>query len=332
MDNATPKLADRLLIGISMLEDDARIMTEGMARVRAYRSFLAGARAAKAAGSVDIDAQVLARARHVRRQSQDLLEAGARTVRALHLGGAVANLTDIIARSVKSGPVALADLWSRLDNSCESCVGMGFDPDLLDEFRQAFGHADLALVESTDGPRVRGKFGERSIDLPIRATPRDSRLPANVPALLASGRLLALCDAIEDGEPAYLLGVGCAADHPTVDEAMMLDLLAGQREMIRHVRKLEDIGLSTRTGEDPATVATIAIIIAVVGVITMLIECPDGTQSINDAANSDDAGCAAGAFLATLGIASLLVLSHYHQPPMSTTGQNISGPLPQLQG
>ena len=51
------------------------------------------------------------------------------------------------------------------------------------------------------------------------------------------------------------------------EHAILSGLLNLQREVVRHARGLEDIGLQTYHGADPATIFTVAIIVAAVAIV-----------------------------------------------------------------
>jgi hypothetical protein len=177
----------------------------------------------------------------------------------------------------------------------------------------------VAVEGLIDGERVRAR---------IAARPPAAGLPRDPIELLTAGRFVALCDALERAEPAYLLGTGPRREPPSLEDLLIRDALAGQRESVRHVRKLEDVGLATYSGGDPATVVGIMLVVAIIGAIIVAAECGDeGPSGPSDA-------CAFGVLLLTLGTAVILgMMFHDKQQQLNTLGgQNISGPLPQMEG
>jgi hypothetical protein len=329
------KAKSEQLLDREELSRDRSALIDGAKRLHAYRAFLARARSHKARDARNMDRLALAGARQALSDNGAFAAAAARSLRALTISGALDDTAEELAVLAKSrGPLSGEELLKRLRaDDCRTCqAALGIEPELLDGLEDAIAsfRPVLALV---DGEAVvRGVVNGKPQQLPAPASTRRRPPPTRISELLARGRVLDLCDVLERGEPAYLLGLPPAAGAPSLDELVMTDLLAGQAEAARHVRQLEDAGLATHAGGDPGTIAIISLIALTIGVITMLVDCPDG-QDVDQ--NLDEGGsCAFGALLAVLGSFGLLYLYADGQtPPSTSTGsQTISGPLPELAG
>lgn len=344
-ESARPPLAETLAqvswslgdlpIHRSALARDSAELLAALDRIRSYRAFLARARAAKASGrAFDIDREVHARALIAQSDGATAAAAAARVMRSLHVGGGFNRLTTAMTEALKaSGPATVGDLWAHIrTETCRACLDRsGVGDAMLDELGDVLARTDLSIASDGAGVTVEGFVdGERVLG---RMTARSSAtgIPRDPIEFLTAGRFVALCGALERGEPAYLLGTGPRREPFSLEDLLLHDALAGQRESARHVRKLEDVGLATHVGGEPATVAAILIGIAIVGAIIVAAEC--GEENPGLGGGPSDA-CTLGVLLLTLGTAVLIGLAvHDKQTQLNTLGgQTLSGPLPQLEG
>jgi hypothetical protein len=229
-----------------------------------------------------------------------------------------------------AGPIKAGDLWTRIrtTESFRPCMERsGITDAMLDEFGAALARTDLAITAEGGAVVVYGKVDSEPVRARLAPRVPSKALPHDATDVIASGRFLALCDSLERGEAAYLLGAGPLRDPPSLEDLLMSDALAAQRESVRHVRKLEDVGLATYAGQGAAVIVGILLAIAIVGAIIVAFECDEQTPPGQD---TDD--CRLGKFLLMLGTAVIIAIWAGQQPTTTTTGtQNISGPLPQLE-
>jgi hypothetical protein len=316
----------------AVARDTAEVLSAAR-RVRSYRSFLNRARAAKVARRApDIDRQVHAEARSVQAEGVLAGAAAARVLRSLHAGGAFTHIVDSLARSLNTGgPVEGADLWLQIrENGAfrPYLARHGIDDAFLEEFGGLLDRIDLSASSDGAAITVEGSVDGKAASARM-ACHRSTGLPRDPIDLMTSGRFVAVCDALERGESAFLLGLGPRREMFFPEELLMAAVLADQRESIRHVRKLEDVGLVTQAGGDVITIVTvIAVALILTGIIISAIECDRDSLGLND----PDIGCKIGHIMATLGFVVLLIITAHSGVPVSTTGQTISGPLPQLEG
>jgi hypothetical protein len=315
---------------------DAVELVSTARRVRAYRAFLARARSAKASRlAPDIDREVLAQARAIQEDGQRAAAATARVMRSLHAGGAFAHVADSLTLSLKAdGPVRSTDLWTSARGTQgfrEYLEKYGIDDEALDEFGALVARTDLTMSSkgadivmkgSVDGAPVSGRIAAR----------RAPGLPRNPLDLLTASTFDALCDALERKEPAYLIGTGGEREPLHLEDVLMMATLASQRESIRHVRKLDDVGLVTHAGGDVTTVIlVIAAAVLLIGIIIEALECPPGGDPNDPNANT---ACKIGGLMVALGGFVLvgIALHERSKAGIPVARQTISGPLPQLQG
>jgi hypothetical protein len=316
------------------LARDSAELLGALDRVRSYRAFLARARAAKSDGrAVDIDREVLAGARVAQADAAVAAASGARVMRALHVGGAFTRLSGAMAESLRgSGPVKADDLWTQVrTDACRPCLEKyRVSDDMLDEFGDVLARTDLTIASDGAGVLVEGLIDGQRVRARMAVRAPAAGLPRDPIELLTAGRFVALCDALECAEPAYLLGTGPRREPPSLEDLLMRDALAGQRESIRHVRKLEDVGLATYSGGDPATVVAILLVVAIIGAIIVAVECDEEDQ---EPGGEPSTACMVGTLMLMLGTLVIIGMAfHDKQQQLNTLGQNISGPLPQLQG
>jgi hypothetical protein len=314
------------------LAADGKELLGALDRVRSYRAFLVRARRAKAGGSPAIDPLVYAEARTIQQDAAIATNRAARIMRTLHVSGACTQLTGSMAKSLKvSGPIKLKALLTRVRvTACRPCLlRYGVRDPMLEEFGAALAQTDLTIAADGLGVKVNGTANGKRVRGRIAARRHIVGLPRDPLDLLNRGRFLALCDSLERGEAAYLLGTGPQREPFSLEDLLMTDTLAGQREAGRHVRKLEDLGLATYAGGAEAVLIGL-LAIAIIGLIIAAKECDEKTPSGED---TDD--CKLGKALALLGTGVLLALgagSDSKPTNLNTTGGlSISGPLPQLQ-
>jgi hypothetical protein len=80
-------------------------------------------------------------------------------------------------------------------------------------------------------------------------------------------------------------------------------VIAGRREMARHVRKLEDTGLATYAGRDPATVGLAAVVLAgIASVATLAGAVIKVTCAASQSLTPSSPFCRIGDFLLAFGL------------------------------
>jgi hypothetical protein len=327
---SAPATLKELPIPWDAVARDTSELIDTAKRVREYRAFLALSRAAKAAGRVpDIDRGVQAQARVTHMEGVRAGAAAARSMRSLHAGGAFGNFVDSLAASLTvGGTVNGADLWKwvlETEDVRPHLERYGIDAGALDEFGGLL--ARTSLTASSDGGQivVEGSMDGKPVSGRMAARPRRG-MPHDAVSLLTGDRFDSLCDELERGEPAYLLGAGPLREPLFAEDLMMSAALASQRESIRHLRKLEDVGLTVHGGGEVLTIMlVIAAAIFLTAMVIAAIECdyPDDT----------DTACQLAGKLAILALFVLLLgLAGTYPGGMTNGNQTISGPLSQLQG
>lgn len=310
------------------LGDDAMTIVRAYAQMRDYRGFLAAGRAAKAKGGQDIDRLVLSEARATSPAVDEGAAAAGRVLRTLHLTGAFAQITAGLAEIVEqTGPLDAQELLSELthfENRAQLLETAGISDDLIKDFETAY--KDVDLVASIKRGRLRIKDAKGSVDMtvPLDVDPASPSLPTDAADLLSREHFVGVCDLLDGGEPAYLAGT--EPIEGDLGRAVLADVLASQREWVRHVRKLEDAGLATYAGADPATVLFLFALSFIIGIALIKSYCL-GDDQPNGA--KGDLLCALGALM-TFFTALLFLGGAQKNNNVSTTGQTLSGPLQQL--
>jgi hypothetical protein len=137
--------------------------------------------------------------------------------------------------------------------------------------------------------------------------------PRDVADLLARGRFDALAEELTRGEPAYL-GASGVGEVTRYEELVLADALATLREGVRHLRKLEDVGLAIHEGGDPTTIAAIALVVLIVSTLIVIAECEsDESGGLDESSIDSNKACGIGVFLWVLALVTLGVLTGQKQ-------------------
>jgi len=307
---ASAAAAGSFVLPETALSRDARAGLDAAERLRGYHQFLQRARSAKAtaqAPNADLERAVLAQARQALDDAGTLARGALRAVRNLRDGGALDALTGGFARFLEeSGPAQVSDLWERAAASEEARAVLrraGLSAPMYAQLDATMRAVDARL--SADGDRivVAGVLGGAAAQAAMRTTPRPAA-PSGVRELLCGGRFDALADAFERGEAAYLTGLALPDDEPRSDEVALGGVLASYQEMVRHVRKLEDIGLDTQRGASVDAVLLIALVAGIAAAIATVILCPARDPDINF---NDPIACTISKILLNLSLAVVLI-------------------------
>jgi hypothetical protein len=301
---------------------EVRIMTEKLDSLGSYRDYLVAARAEKARRkgvSLAFEAAVQAQARQALRDTEALGGAALRVAQQMHHSRLWDQVLDKAVAGVKaSGPVSAQDLWAHLRGSDASMATLrshGLTADMESALNEAIGsfEATLSLRSGKPGFDVKVPGQGRSRRIPLGRTPTGS--PTSVADLLRLSEFDRVVAAFTEGRTASLdiVASDTEIEYHLADLAA-LAAVAGHQRVVEHVRKLEDTGLATYSGEDPATaVAVLAVIAAVsygVGVV-LAQECEK---------SGDDVACFAAGFLliiAAEGFAALAILAFVSGNPVA---------------
>lgn len=283
-----------------MAKDVATLLAASR-RVRDYRHFLAQCRSAKSRGaSADLGRLVLSQARALR--TPDLEAAAARSIRSLSTIGGFEQASSLLRIEAGKGyGLRSADIWSRLSQHPklpELSQTYGVEAGDLEELGQAL--ADVELTLTTQGGDLTAVGLVAGRPLSVKIVPQPTTIaPRTALDVLMSGRLQALCDGLEAGEPAYLTGanLGLPVGTASFEFVALATALNAQREAVRHVRKLEDVGLSTYAGAEPGTLGIIALTLFVAGIIIGNIECKSDHWSSGISGDDHENGWCYLAFL-----------------------------------
>lgn len=302
---------------------------QSVTRLREYRAYLEQARAYKASGGMQaraIDRQVLARGRDALGDIRTLAVSILDIVRSMRDGGTLGPLARSWRQALaKSGPVAAADVWAHVTSSesaRDAIRTAGVDDALLAALGEGVQSTDARMSVRGDYIVVVGTFNGGPSEASLATAPRPAR-PASVAELLARSRYDAVADALKRGEPAYLDGVPYLETDVRIEDVVLYGALAACADGVRHVRKLEDVGLETYRGGGPAA-ATILLYIALGAVGLGSILSLDGCRTTDGHVHNPDE-CSWGKGLASLGGIILLgLLGSGVHPPTSTSSSNLS--------
>jgi len=304
--------SDPVLTDGAALHRDAQAGLDAAERLRGYGNFLEQARSIKAksarAGG-NVDREVYAQSLRALEDANTLAVSTLRAVRNMYHGGSLAGVTDTFRRSLqRSGPIAVVDIWAHATTSTRS-RGVLERAGISEAMRAAFDAtvraADVRVSADAGRILVDGSAGGAPIKTQMTTKPRPA--PSRITDLLFLGRFDALADAFESGEPAYLSGLALPDDEPRPEEVALAGVLATYHDMVRHVRKLEDIGLASYRGAGPVTILIIvAAALIVAGAIVGYEECPAFT-TLTEGSSSDSLACGIAKALFSLGLLLLLL-------------------------
>lgn len=299
---------------------------EASERLQGYRDYLALARDAKASGRApEVDRAMLGHSPQVRSDHRSAGSASTRSALELHRSGAATRIGNCLADALRvSGTTTACDIWRSFKNS--PCARGSLDragaPKLvLQALEKIVPRLDISLHVAGKAIVAEGTLDGQRIGARMETAPR-AAAPADLRSLLARGRFERVATLVARGEPAYLLGAGAPDGDPRLADLMLSDILAAQREGIRHLRKLEDAGLATHSGGEPATIALIGLAILIIGALILIAECRGNEPDDPDASEA----CVAGMLLSGLGIA-LLLIGGGPDPGLNTNGSLVQGPL-----
>ena len=324
--------AARYAVNASSLRANCETALTAAARLRAYRDYLAQARAHKASGAGrpgDIDRQVLIEARQAAVNMRTLATSALRVVGSLSRGGELHQLITLWRDAVESaGTVSVADLWRQATAGTErreAIRSAGVNDALFAVVDKTASVLD-AQVTARDGQLVvAGLINGDAVTASLRTAPRPLRA-ASVGDLFMRGRFDALSDALAQGEPAYLWGLPPMGNDVRAEDGALGAALVGCRECVRHVRKLEDTGLETYTGAEPGTViliiAAVSLVCFVVGDVLRGIYCPPGDEE--QSLDTGGTGCVIGKIIKMIGLLGSVLVFGWEAgkvtPYMTPTG------------
>jgi hypothetical protein len=263
-------------VNVEAVGRDAGEGLDAAGRLHGYRQYLAQARASKAsrghdaASAAAFEREVQAQGRAALTDARALSRSALAVTRQLWSVGALDDrLAATREAAVAAGPVDAVELWERATTPAgrEVLRRAGFPDGLVQTTDEIL--RTLAARLTVDGSRlvVTAAADGRQVTGVVVTHPRSPRA-ATAGDLLTRGRFEALAAAAERGEPAYLEGVALDLAAGARAEELVLHAAFGLwREGVRHARKLEDSGLATYQGGDPATAI---IIIGAIGLAALI--------------------------------------------------------------
>ena len=295
------------------LQSDCSALQERAGSLLAYRRFLSDARAVKAQGtgtSAAFERNVLAQARQARDDLHKFTGTGLRLVQQL-------NHTDVWSRAAahatkalrQTGPRTLAQMWGEIAASDDHRVALakhGLTDDMVAEITNTLAMAGDATAGASGGKpwielSVAGEQAPRRITLTTSPQP-----PSNLSQLLEAGQFDRVLAAMAAGQPLYLAPVPTANPIVAYEPADLaaLGAVAANERMHQHVRALEDNGLATYAGNDPATDTVIALLVVAIflaGTGALVLYLCDSDNQVKP----PDWECTAGEVLLYLGLTIL---------------------------
>jgi hypothetical protein len=281
--------------------------------LRAYRGFLDGAREHKAGrGTLPaLEREVLAQARHAQAELRALSAASLRIARHLRGTGLLGDVLAATRAALKqAGRVSLADLLADVLDDPETAKAvsdLGMSHATLEAITAVVAGTDVTLEADDAGLRARSARAGRDVRLVGRAPAARPESPGG----LIFGRLFDAALDRWETPGAFPFDVAevrpARRGQPIVSDpldAMLAAAVATRQEMARHVRKLEDTGLATYAGREPASLLTAA---GIIGTVASVLLAVGGVLSLVCAAEGrpGSSACIAGSFLLAIAFALL---------------------------
>jgi hypothetical protein len=282
------------------LAREAPVIVAAARRLLGYRNQLARLRAFKASSAKgarrgEADRLALSGARSALAASDSLVSASVSALRQANLDGGLDRFAARLNEQVTAaGEIAAIELWQGIATTPEPLAVLdriGFDGELRDVFQELLESARIRCTSV--GTRLivvseaHGQAGRAEIETGPEDTARTVR------DLFTRGGFEAISAAIEAGSPAYLMNAGIL-DGARMGESMLAAMVTAQRDLVRHVRALEDRGLATYSGADPGSVLVGLMIAALVAFIL-------GLVALGICAAGVDAACTVAEVLLILG-------------------------------
>jgi hypothetical protein len=232
-----------------------------------YQQFLADARAAKAKrkrASVAFERSVQVQARRALNDLDAFSGAALRAIQQVNQTDLWAATLDEAAAIAGAEGVPLRDMWRDLTGTPQyrqALLDHGLSEVVLTRGDELMDKLEVRIVKAGTGLAVEGRppGSQHPRRLPVsakRGTPR------SVNDLLQRTQFDAIVDAFHNDGLAYLELVPAPAGtvaHPA--DLFGFAVVAARQRMAEHVRKLEDTGLATYAGEDPASILLAGLII-----------------------------------------------------------------------
>jgi hypothetical protein len=277
-------------------------------RLQGYRGYLAAARAFKAStpnAAGDIDKQALQAAGRALDDIQTLASSIISRVLSLSRGGALdPQMTSLRDAVQAAGTVSTVELWNhaiQTDGLAPQLAKLGIDQSLRDAATEAVNSNQIDLAAGSDSLTL---TSARSPGTALTLSTAALSAPTSVSELLAGGRLDMLAAAVQRGEPAYLYG-GPFGTRVRAEDVAVYGALGAYEEGLRHVRKLEDVGLVPVAGAgDPVTWFIIGLAIFAIGLIGEAAFCDPKTLGDITAGSG---WCIASKIIAEIGVLVLLL-------------------------
>jgi hypothetical protein len=282
---------------------DKHLVLEKASSLLGYQNYLTQARAWKAARKsvpLSFEREVQAQAKEALADARELAAGTLRTTKHLKQAGELDCMLDTWIAGVKaSGPVQVQDLWSDLEDDPEARQVLR-DEGLTDELWTAIsenikkveGRLFLQGGKLAGEVKVAGQDRARTVVFAHSST----GMPRTVSELLRRGQFERM---VEQFGRAGVLPMGLdvvagEAREVEIADVVLSGAVLSVQMTAQHKRKLEDTGLATYAGNEPATILLLGgLLLIVTGLIISGLSCGD-----NDHENL----CTLGKVLMILGL------------------------------
>ena len=251
---------------------DTRVILEKFESLRCYRDYLAAARAEKARRkgvSMSFERAVQEQARNARKDVESFAGAMLRLIQQYNQTKIWDQMLDKAAVGIRaSGPVNARELWRGLrDNDAwmsrlrESGVSSEMEGVLDDTLESMNATVSLRRGKPIVEVLVPGQRQARRFHLARTGSQRTG----SIIELLQRSDFDRVVEAFTQGNATRLDLVTAPGDFQyELADIAAVGAIAGHQLAVEHVRKLEDTGLATYTGRDPATFLAVLLVVAAI--------------------------------------------------------------------
>ena len=257
---------------------EAQVALQALSKFASYERFLTEARVHKArlrTPGADFERQVLRESQKALADAQFAFAGSLQTAKQVKNAGLLGRSFKVWQDGVReAGRVQLRDVW--LDaiehpDVRRHMADAGLDDRLITRLTEAVREVDQVHQLNNGMLEVRTRHGDTSTRVRVRA-PRGVGRPGSVSDLLVSRRFDVLAEAFAapGATPGIVTHRRSAAATEPLDALLGASTLALQ-SLAQHVRKLEDTGLETYSGEGPETWATVVVVLAAIAVAAIVV-------------------------------------------------------------
>jgi hypothetical protein len=227
-----------------------------------YQNYLAQARSWKAARKgvpLSFEREVQAQASQALSDTRDMAAATLRMTKHMMQAGALEGVFDSLVAGLQAGgPAQIKDLWNHVANDSSArqvLKDQGLTDDLFTSINETMSKVDGRLLLQGQNVavelKVAGQDQPRSavFSRPLAGPPR------NLHELLIRGQFERMVEQFNQEDALPLDVVAGAPGDLGIPDVVLAGAVQSVQLLAQHKRKLEDTGLATYTGDDPATIA-----------------------------------------------------------------------------